>query len=82
MNQVYNAANKRLLMFGVERTVFSASLLAAIVVFWIFGLIAAIVIFGALFAGAKWMTREDPKMAEILMAASKMSRRYDSAAKQ
>lgn len=82
MNPVYNAANKQLLLFGVDRRVFSVSLLAAILVFWIFGLITALAVFVGLFVGSRMMTREDPKMAEILMANAKLARQYDSAAKE
>lgn len=81
MNPVYNAANKKLLLFGVERAVLLGSLLLAVLVFYLTGLIAAMVVFGICFAGARAISREDARMAEVLMASTKLSRIYDSAAK-
>ncbi len=82
MNPVYNAANKELLMFGIERTMLSASLLAAVLVFWLLGLMAAAVVFAGLFTAAKLLTRKDPKMAQILIASAKLGRLYDSAERE
>lgn len=82
MNPVYNAANKKLLLFGVERSVLLGAMLLAVLVFYLSGLIAALVVFGICFAGARVISREDAKMAEVLIASAKLSRIYDSAAKQ
>jgi type IV secretory pathway VirB3-like protein len=80
VNPVYNSINKRLLIFGVERGMFAAAMLAAVLVFYAFAtFLGAAVVFACLFTAARLATKEDPRLPEVILAAAKMSRLYDSA---
>jgi type IV secretory pathway VirB3-like protein len=72
--------NKRLLVFGVDRQIFWAVLGAGVFVFYTVGLIAAVLTSALMFMGASLITKEDPKVPEVLinsisLVASTITRR-------
>jgi type IV secretory pathway VirB3-like protein len=79
VNPTYNALNKRLLMFGVERGLFSATLLVAVLVFYMGSLVAALLVFAAIFVTARSLTRDDEQLVGVLIAQIRLARLYDSA---
>ena len=76
---VYNSLNKRLLMFGVERRLFSATLFVAVLVFYMGSLIAAVLVFAAIFVAARRLTRDDEQLLGVFIAQIRLARLYDSA---
>ena len=42
-----------------------------------YSLLGGLLIFVGLFAFARWMTSEDPRMLQIILASSSARRRYD-----
>ena len=75
---VYNAMNKRLLVFGVRGPVFMAALLTGAGVFYLSTLLPAAAVFAGVLAAARMLTREDPDLPRVLLASAKQSRIYDA----
>ncbi len=82
-NPIYNALNKRLLIFGVERGMFSAVMLLAVIVFYVANtVIGAIGVFSVIYAAVRRATREDPRLPAVLLAHIRLAQLYDSAMRQ
>lgn len=80
MNRVYNAMNKRLLVFGIERAIFTGAVFSAVAVFYLAGtIIGAFLLFAAIYTLARRMARVDAKWHEISFARLRQERLYDSA---
>lgn len=79
---VYNAMNKRLLYFGIERHMFWAVLCTGVFIFYKVGLIVAVVAATLMYLCFSFMTRKDPKLPEVFMKSGKLGYLYDSALKQ
>lgn len=78
-NPVYNALNKPLLLFGVERGLFSATMLVAVLVFYSVSLLAASVVFAVAFVAARALTRDDTRLLHVVFAQARLAPLYDSA---
>lgn len=76
-NPTYNATNKPLNLFGIDRYVFMVMLSVAILIFWKISFPIAIGIFFALFFAAQWATRRDRKFPQIWLARLKLAHLYD-----
>ena len=75
---VYRSINKPLTILGVERKLFFMALVMAGATFNFFGSLWAALLMGAcLYAGARWVTAEDPEMLRILFSSSRFRVRYD-----
>jgi len=75
---VYKALHRRLTIWGVERRQFFFALLLGAATFNLFySLLAGLLMFGGLYGGALWATRRDPDLLRILLASSRVRRRYD-----
>ena len=79
---MYNAMNKRLLIFGIDRHAFWAALGVGVSVFYYVGLIAAVLASTLTYLCSSLATKEDPKLPEVLINSIKLGCIYDSALKQ
>jgi type IV secretory pathway VirB3-like protein len=77
---VYKALHRPLTIWGVERRQFFLAMLLGAATFNLFySFLAGLLMFGGLYGGALWATRRDPELLRILLASSKVRRRYDPA---
>lgn len=77
-HSVYRSINKPLTILGAERRLFFLALVMAGATFNFFGnLLAAILMYIALYAAARWVTAADPEMLRILLNSSRFKVRYD-----
>lgn len=75
---VYKGVHRRLTLCGVDRRLFFLALLVGAATFNLFySFSAGVLMAGGLYAFALWATRRDPEMLRILLASSKVRRRYD-----
>ena len=75
---VYKALHRPLTVCGVDRRLFFLALLLGAATFNLFySFLAGLMMFGGLYAFALWATKRDPQMLRILLASSKVRRRYD-----
>jgi hypothetical protein len=75
---VYKALHRRLTVCGVERRLFFLALLLGAATFNLFySFLAGLLMFGGLYGFSLWATLRDPDMLRILLASSKVRRRYD-----
>lgn len=82
MNPVYGAMNKPTLIFGIDRKVFIASLLASALVAQLTTYFSAgVILFLIVAMATRAAMRRDPKFPEVILATARMSRLYDSAQK-
>ena len=78
VHPVYTAINKPLTIWGAERRLFLLALMLGAGVFNLFGsLPGGLLIFGALYAGARLATATDPQILRILLNSSRVGRQYD-----
>jgi type IV secretory pathway TrbD component len=75
----YRAINKPLTVGGVERRMFGLAMLGGLLVLMAFGMTGAAITFTLLFFVARWATREDARLPQILLAAQRFRRLYDPA---
>ena len=74
------SAASPLTIWGVERRQFFLAMLLGAATFNLFySFLAGLLMFGGLYGGALWATRRDPELLRILLASSKVRRRYDPA---
>jgi hypothetical protein len=75
---VYKALHRPLTIWGVDRRQFFLSLLLGAATFNLFySFLAGLMVFAGLYGGALWATRHDPELLRIVLASSKVRRRYD-----
>jgi type IV secretory pathway TrbD component len=77
---VYKSINKLLTIWGAERRLFFVAALMGAATFNFFGsLRSGLVMFGALFAFARWATVYDPQILRILLNSARFRAHYDPA---
>jgi len=75
---VYKALHRPLTIGGVDRRLFFLALLLGAATFNLFySFIAGLLMFVGLHGFGLWATRRDPEMLRILLASSRVRRRYD-----
>ena len=75
---VYKALHRPLTIWGVDRRQFFLALLLGASTFNLFySFMAGLLMFAGLYGAALWATRHDPELLRILLASSKVRRRYD-----
>jgi hypothetical protein len=75
---VYKALHRPLTIWGVDRRQFFLALLLGAATFNLFySFLAGLLMFAGLYGGSLWATRHDPELLRILLASSKIRRRYD-----
>lgn len=80
LQPVYKSINRPLTIWAVERRLFFLAAIMGAATFNFFGtLLGGLVMFGALYAMARWATVADPEILRILLNASKFRKRYDPA---
>ena len=79
-NPIHRSLNRPLTILGVERKLFFLSALVGAGVFNFFGsLLGGLLMFAVLFVLARLATARDPQLLRILLNASRVGSRYDSA---
>ena len=77
---VYKALHRPLTICGVDRRLFFLALLLGAATFNLFySFLGGLLMFAGLYGFALWATQRDPEMLRILLASSKIRRRYDAA---
>lgn len=77
---VYKALHRPLTICGVDRRLFFLALLLGAATFNLFySFLGGVLMFAGLYGFALWATQRDPAMLRILLASSKVRRRYDPA---
>ena len=80
VHAVYKSINRPLTIGGAERRLFFLALVMGAATFNFFGsLVSGLVMFLALYAGARWATVTDPQILPIVLNSAKFSGRYDPA---
>ena len=75
---VYKALHRPLTIWGVDRRLFFLALLMGAAMFNLFySFLAGLLMFVGLYAFAVWATKHDRQMLPILLASSRVKRRYD-----
>jgi len=79
-HNVCKSINKPLTIGGAERSLFFLALVMGGATFNFFGsLLGGLIMFGVLFAFARWATATDPQILRILLNSAKFRRLYDPA---
>ena len=79
-HRVYKALHRPLTVCGVDRRLFFLALIMAAAMFNLFySFLAGLVTFAGLYAFARWATRRDPHMLQILLSSARFRARYDAA---
>jgi type IV secretory pathway TrbD component len=77
---VYKAIHRSLTVCGVERRLFFLALLLGAATFNLFySFLAGLLMFAGLYGFALWAAARDTQMLQILLASSRVRRRYDPA---
>jgi type IV secretory pathway VirB3-like protein len=77
---VYKALHRPLTIAGIDRRLFFLALVMGAATFNLFYSFAAgLLMFAALYAFARIATHRDPQMLTILLASSRVKRRFDAA---
>ena len=75
---VYKALHRPLTIWGVDRRLFFLALLMGAAMFNLFySFLAGLLMFVGLYGFAVWATTHDQQMLPILLASSRVKRRYD-----
>jgi type IV secretory pathway TrbD component len=75
---VYKALHRPLTVCGVDRRLFFVALLLGAATFNLFySFLGGLLMFVGLYGFALWSTKRDPQMLRILLASSRVRRRYD-----
>ena len=78
--RVYKALHRPLTVCGVDRGLFFLALIMGAAMFNLFySFLAALVTFAFLYGFARWSTKHDPQMLQILLSSSRFRPRYDAA---
>jgi type IV secretory pathway VirB3-like protein len=76
-NPVYNAINKKLLVFGLDRTIFMIIFVTGALIFWMSSILWALGAFAILFLAALRVTKKDPELFAIWLTQSSRANVYD-----
>jgi type IV secretory pathway TrbD component len=77
---VYRSINKPLTIWGAERRLFFLAAIMGGASFNFFGsLSGGILMFGVLFAAARWATATDPQILRIVLNSARLKDQYDPA---
>ncbi len=77
---VYRSVNKPLTIWGAERRLFFLALVIGATTFNFFGsLVGGVVMWAALYTGARWLTRTDLQLLRIVLNSASIRRGYDPA---
>ena len=77
---VYRAINKPLTIWGAERRLFFLAAITGAATFNLFGsLLGGLVMFGVLFAAARWATATDVQALRVFMNSARLRAQYDPA---
>jgi type IV secretory pathway TrbD component len=80
LHPVYRSMNKPLTIWGAERRLFLLALVIGAAMFNFFGsLLGGLVMFVALFMGARWITATDAQLLRIVLNSARFRTRYDPA---
>jgi type IV secretory pathway TrbD component len=80
LQPVYASINKPLTIGGADRRLFFVALVVGDATFTLFGsLLAGLLMFLALYLGARWVTQRDPQLLRIVLRSAMARPRYDSA---
>jgi len=80
LQPVYASINKPLTIGGADRRLFFVALVVGGATFTLFGsLLAGLLMFLALYLGARWVTQRDPQLLRIVLRSAMARRRYDPA---
>jgi type IV secretory pathway TrbD component len=75
---VYTSMNKPLTIWGAERRLFLLALMLGAAAFNFFAsLPTGVLLFGTLYAGARWITKTDLQLLRILLNAGRLRAQYD-----
>lgn len=79
-HRVYKALHRPLTVCGVDRRLFFLALMMGGAMFNLFySFLAGLITFAGLYGFARWATRRDPRMLQILLSSSRFRPRYDAA---
>src|SRR5882757_9197233 len=77
---VFKALHRPLTIWGVDRRLFFLALLLGAATFNLFySFLAGLLVFGTLYAFARFATKRDPQMLRILLTSSRARPRFDAA---
>ena len=80
LQPVYASINKPLTIGGADRRLFFVALVVGGATFTLFGsLLAGLLMFMALYLGARWVTQRDPQLLRIVLRSAMARPRYDPA---
>src|SRR6202162_1243510 len=78
LQPVYASINRPLTIGGADRRLFFVGLGVGGATFTLFGrLLAGLLMFLALYLGARWVTQRDPQLLRIVLRSAMARRRYD-----
>ena len=78
LQPVYSSINKPLTIGGSDRRLFFVALVVGGATFTLFGsLLAGLLMFLALYLGARWVTERDPQLMRIVLRSASTRSRYD-----
>ena len=78
LQPVYASINKSLTIGGADRRLFLVALVVGGATFTLFGsLLTGLVMFLALYLGARWVTQRDPQLLRIVLRSAMARPRYD-----
>jgi type IV secretory pathway TrbD component len=79
LQPVYASINKPLTIGGADRRLFFVALVVGGATFTLFGsLLTGLVMFLALYLGARWVSARDPQLLRIVLRSANARPRYDS----
>src|SRR5579864_4159990 len=79
VHPTYVSMNRPLTIGGAERRLFFLALVIGAATFTFFGrLLAAILMFLALYVAARWITQTDPQIRRIVLRSASARVRYDA----
>ena len=80
LRPVYASVNRPLTIGGADRRLFFVALVVGGGTFTLFGsLLAGLLMFLALYLGARWATQRDPQLLRIVLRSATARLRYDPA---
>ena len=78
LQPVYASINRPLTIGGADRRLFFVALVVGGATFTLFGsLLGGVLMFVALYLGARWVTQRDPQLLRIVLRSAPARRRYD-----
>jgi hypothetical protein len=79
MHVVYKSMNRALTIWGADRRLFLLALMLGAAVFNFFGsLPGGLIVFGSLYAGARYLTATDPQLLRVVFNAGRLRTEYDA----